>query len=68
MIQVNLPNINVKGLQRISKTPGTSQIKITARKQERIFTAITELFSLYLLNIPRDPYTINVKSVCIGQI
>jgi hypothetical protein len=50
------------------KTPGISQIKITTRKHARIFIAITELLSLYLLKIPRAPYTIKVKSVCIGQI
>jgi hypothetical protein len=60
--------MKASGLQNTSKTPGISQIKITTRKHERIFTAITELISLYLLKIPRAPYTITVKSVCIGQI
>ena len=52
----------------MSKTPGISQTAITTRKQARIFAIITDLISLYLLKIPRAPYTMRVKSVCIGQM
>ena len=62
------PNKKDNGRKNISKTPGISQIKITARKHPRIFTAITDLISLYLLKMPRAPYTIRVYRVCIGQM
>ncbi|RDX93377.1 hypothetical protein CR513_24378, partial [Mucuna pruriens] len=50
----------------MSKNPGISQIKITTRKHARIFAAITDLTSLYLLYIPNAPYTITVKSKRLG--
>jgi hypothetical protein len=64
----NSPSRNVKGAHKISKTPGTSQIKMTLKKQQAILIAITDGISLYLLNRPSDPYTISVNRVCIGQI
>jgi hypothetical protein len=63
-----LPSRNVKGAHNNSNTPGISHIKITDKKQQAILIAMTDGFSLYLLNRPSDPYTIRVNSVCIGQI
>jgi hypothetical protein len=64
----NSPRRNVKGAHKNSNTPGISHIKMTVKKQQAILIAMTDGFSLYLLNRPSDPYTIRVKSVCIGHI
>jgi hypothetical protein len=64
----NSPRRNVKGAHKISKTPGTSHIKMTLKKQQAILIAMIDGISLYLLNRPSDPYTISVNRVCIGHI
>lgn len=43
---MDIPRRKVKGLHRMSKTPGTSHTKITTRKHIKIFKTITDLISL----------------------